>query len=210
MRSSWIIGSCGFVAAHLFGYAYASPLNGSPADLVSRSRGGSGNAGKDQGIWVDEGSTKRQGWIHCFVTGSWIYQDDIRNVWDNACVGTGASFTKAGFNYPMATRQPGQGLFDTVIVSPDQSHLTLEANSKGGNPQEATIQFQGKWMSPNHNTYDDCTWALSKVIGGCYGDNADTQGGWFEFADDWSKGKTGTTYMVDVGPLNNKDQTLEE
>ncbi|KAI9796578.1 MAG: hypothetical protein M1835_003714 [Candelina submexicana] len=199
---------CGVLTAQSLAYAYTLPVDASPIDLVPRSRGGSGNAGKDKGIWVDEGTVNRQGWIHCFVTGSWIYQDDIRNSWDNACVGTAASFTRSGFNYDMANRQPGQGLKETVIISPDQSHYTLEANSKDGNPQEATVQFQAKWMSDKHNKYDDCTWALSKVLGGCYGDNADTQGGWFEFADDWAKGRTGTTYEVDVGPLNEHDQTI--
>ncbi len=132
------------------------------------------------------------------------------NSWDNACVGTGSSFSKVGFNYKKATQQPGQGLKDTVIVPPELSHYTLEANSEDGNPQMATIVYTAKWMSDKHGNYKDCTWALDKVIHGCYGDQGDTQGGWFEFADDWVKGKTGSTYMVDVGPLNSDDQTIDE
>ena len=54
-------------------------------------------------------------------------------------------------------------------------------------------KFDTVLATPKHATTTDCTYSMYKVLNGCpKGDYNDTQGGWWEFADD------GTTFGMDV------------
>ncbi len=207
LTASCIIGSYAIITAQLFGYAYASPVAQVPGvapvpnvpdrSIADAQPKGSGKNGVGKNSIPVDGI----GWVHCFARGSAILQESARVGYTKACVSPADSqWNIEGFNYGLASSQ-ASGKTQTVWLPGETTTFSLMPDGDG-KVQQATLEFTAGWKSNRRASQKDCEYAYDKIIYNCYGDNADTQGGWFEFAEDWAKGDYGTSYRLDVGPAN--------
>ncbi|KAL9584185.1 MAG: hypothetical protein Q9212_002276 [Teloschistes hypoglaucus] len=154
---------------------------------------------RDDDLVIHDGTDKdiaHRGTTHCFPSGSWLKETNLRWGWAQACTTQDAWKNEfpGHFNFtPNAIGQYAPQLVDSYI--PCVGHYSPPAHGHGPGycfgSQRFHIRYDAEFRSAKHATSEECQWVFQKIVQTCHGQKTFSRGGWFQFDDD------GTTYGLD-------------